>query len=115
LRIKTDHGILYKLLAKKSVTWSQTGPCGLVVGATHPDDLKTIRGIATDLPILLPGIGAQGGETQAIVQNGLDSNGGGILVNSSRGVLYASNGPDFAEAARSSAENLRETLNQARA
>lgn len=115
LRIKTDQGLLYEILAKKSVTWSQTGPCGLVVGATHPDDLKTIRSIATDLPILLPGVGAQGGETRALVQNGLDSNGSGILVNSSRGVLYASNGPDFPDAARSSAENLRKTLNQARA
>jgi orotidine-5'-phosphate decarboxylase len=113
-RLNTDQGILFEVLAKKSVTWNQAGPCGLVVGATHPDDLLRIRNIATDLPILLPGVGAQGADTNAIVQNGLDANGGGILVNASRSILYASNGKDFAEAARQSAENLRKMLNNAR-
>lgn len=112
-RLKTDQGTIFEILAQKSIGWNQTGPCGLVVGATHPDDLQKIRKIATDLPILLPGVGAQGAETDAIVQNGLDPNGGGILVNASRSILYASNGEDFADAARQAAEALRQTLNQA--
>ena len=70
LRLNTDQGVLYEVLAQKAVAWSETGPCGLVVGATHPSDLKTIRAIAIDLPILLPGVGTQGGQTNAIVQNG---------------------------------------------
>ena len=114
LRLKTDQGILFETIAKKSVTWNQTGPCGLVVGATHPEDLTKVRSIATDLPLLLPGVGSQGGDAEATVKNGLDSNGGGILVNASRSILYASNGKDFAQAARQSAETLRDTLNRAR-
>ena len=114
LRLNTDHGVLYEVLAQKAVAWSETGPCGLVVGATHPDDLKSIRAIATDLPILLPGVGTQGGQTRAIVQNGLNKSGSGILVNASRSILYASSGTDFADAARQSAEDLCQVLNNAR-
>ena len=106
--------MLYEVLAQKAVKWSEIGPCGLVVGATHPNDLKTIRAIATDLPILLPGVGTQGGQTNAIVQNGLNRKGSGILINSSRSILYASSGTDFADAARQSAEDLRQVLNSAR-
>ena len=114
LRLNTDQGVLYEVLAQKAVKWSEIGPCGLVVGATHPNDLKTIRAIATDLPILLPGVGTQGGQANAIVQNGLNRKGSGILVNSSRSILYASSGIDFADAARQSAEDLRQVLNSAR-
>ncbi len=114
LRLNTDRGALYEVLAQKAVRWSQTGPCGLVVGATYPDDLKVIRAIAPDLPILLPGVGAQGGQVKTIVQHGLNAEGSGILVNASRGILYASRNTDFAEAARQSAENLRQMLNRAR-
>lgn len=113
LRLNTDQGVLFEVLAHKSMTWNQTGPCGLVVGATHPNDLAKVRNIAANLPILLPGVGAQGADTDAIVQNGLDANGGGILVNASRSILYASNGKDFADSARQAAEDLRETLNNA--
>ena len=111
LRLDTARGALYEVLAQKAVRWAQTGPCGLVVGATHPDELSTIRAIASDLPILLPGIGAQGGQTSAVVQNGLNAQGRGILVNASRSILYASRGIDFAEAARRAAETLRQMLN----
>lgn len=113
LRLKTDQGILYQAIAKKATTWSQIGPCGLVVGATHPDDLKQVRQIAPNLPLLIPGVGAQGGETEAIVKNGLSPT-GGILVNASRSILYASEDENFAEAARKATETLRETLNRAR-
>ena len=115
LRLQTNQGILFEILAQKAVTWNQMGPCGLVVGATHPEDLAKVRKIATNLPILLPGVGSQGGDTNAIVKNGLDSNRGGILVNASRSILYASSGKDFAQAARQSAEELRNILNSARA
>ena len=112
-RLSTEEGLFYKVLAKKAVAWSATGPCGLVVGATHPDELRVIRGLAPDLPILIPGIGAQGGDAEAVVRQGMDSNGGGILVNVSRSILYASPNRDFADAARKAAEALRETLNRA--
>lgn len=111
LRLNTDQGILFEILAAKSVVWNQVGPCGLVVGATHPEDLAKVRAIATDLPILLPGVGSQGGDANAIVKKGLDDKGGGILVNASRSILYASSDRDFAEAARRSADDLRQTLN----
>lgn len=113
LRLKTEQGDLYRVLAQKAVAWSQIGSCGLVVGATHPDDLKHIRHIAPTLPILVPGVGSQGGDAEAVVKNGLDANGGGLLINASRSILYASNGPNFAEAARKATETLRSELNQA--
>ena len=109
-RLSTPSGLLYTEMARKAVTWSQAGPCGLVVGATHPEELRQVRDLAPDLPFLIPGVGAQGGEAKAVVQNGLDHNGGGILVNASRSILYASNGRDFAEAARRAAEELRQAL-----
>jgi len=112
-RLTTQDGLLYEALAQKAVAWSATGPCGLIVGATHPEELGHIRSLAPTLPFLIPGIGTQGGEAKAVVQKGIDRNGGGILVNASRSILYASNGPDFAEAARRATEELRETLAQA--
>ncbi len=112
-RLSTEAGLFYKILAQKAVAWSATGPCGLIVGATHPDELRVIRGLAPDLPFLIPGIGAQGGDAEAVVRQGMDSRGGGILVNASRSILYASPNRDFADAARKAAEALRETLNRA--
>jgi len=113
-RLQVGDGFFYEALIRKATTWSQTGPCGLVVGATHPEELAGIRALAPHLPFLLPGVGSQGGDAQAMVQNGLDDQGRGILVNSSRSILYASNGPDFADAARQATEALRQTLNRAR-
>ena len=90
--------------------WSRRGDCGLVVGATYPRELAAVRAIAPDLPILVPGVGAQGGDAAAVVEHGADATGGGLIVNSSRAVLYASTGRDFAEAARSEAERTAATL-----
>jgi orotidine-5'-phosphate decarboxylase len=88
---------------------------GLVVGATYPEELSAIRRRCPDLPILLPGIGAQGGDLEASVAVGLDGVGGGLMLSASRAVLYASAGGDYAEAARAAADELRLAINVARA
>ncbi len=80
--------------------WSRRGECGLVVGATWPGELAEVRGLVGDLPILLPGIGAQGGDVAASVAAGTTADGFGMAMSSSRAILHASSGPDFAEAAR---------------
>jgi orotidine-5'-phosphate decarboxylase len=89
--------------------WGKLGDCGLVVGATYPDELRQVRAIVGDLPLLVPGIGTQGGDAAAVAV-GTDSTGTGMVVNSSRAILYASGGPDFAEAARSEATATRDAL-----
>jgi len=81
-----------------------------VVGATYPDELRRVRAIVGDLPILVPGIGAQGGDLEATVAAGADSSGYGMLVSSSRAVLYASSGRDFADAARAEALATRDQM-----
>jgi len=84
----------------QSQRWNANGNCGLVVGATYPDELRDARKIAGDMPILIPGIGAQGGDTEKTVRAGKDSRGRGMIINSSRGIIFASNGEDCFEAAR---------------
>lgn len=90
--------------------WSEYGDCGLVVGATYPSQLADVRAVAPTLPILLPGIGAQGGELEPSVAAGSTSPGRGLLVSSSREILYASAGDDFAEAARAVAARTRDAV-----
>jgi orotidine-5'-phosphate decarboxylase len=90
------------------------GQIGLVVGATYPAQLREIRAAAPDLPILVPGIGAQQGDVWAAVEAGLDRHGRGIVVNASRGVTYASHGPDWQLAAREAATALHERMEAAR-
>ena len=80
--------------------WNKNGNCAVVVGATYPDELREVRGIVGDMPILIPGIGAQGGDLEKIVSAGRDSRGQGMIINSSSGIIFASKGADFAEAAR---------------
>jgi orotidine-5'-phosphate decarboxylase len=84
--------------------WSTRGDCGLVVGATYPTELADVRSIAPNIPFLVPGVGAQGGDAATVVEHGASASGRGLIVNSSRAVLYASRGADFAEAARTEAE-----------
>lgn len=106
---------LYKVIARNvSEFWNKNGNCALVVGATCPRELAEVRGIVGDLPILIPGIGAQGGEVEATVNAGEDSRTGGMIINSSRGIIFASKGADFAEAARKSTEQLRAEINKYR-
>jgi orotidine-5'-phosphate decarboxylase len=98
----------------QSTGWNKNGNCGVVVGATCPDELRAARKIVGDMPILVPGVGAQGGDVQATVKAGVDSKGRGMLINSSRGIIFASSGPDFAEAARRETMKLRDQINQYR-
>ncbi|MEX2627482.1 MAG: orotidine-5'-phosphate decarboxylase [Ilumatobacteraceae bacterium] len=88
--------------------WSRHGDCGLVVSATSPTELAAVRAVAPDLPILLPGVGAQGGDLDASVRAGADARGRNLLVSSSRQILYASPGDDFAAAARAAATRTRD-------
>jgi orotidine-5'-phosphate decarboxylase len=113
LLCETENGKrpLYEIVASKAGELNTSGNIGLVVGATYPEELKVIRGIQPDMPLLLPGIGAQGGDLEATVRYGIDANGEKAVINSSRQVLYASNGKDFAEAARKVAFNLKEQIN----
>jgi orotidine-5'-phosphate decarboxylase len=106
---------LYQRVARAvATTWNTRGNCALVVGATYPEELRTVRGIVGDLPILVPGVGAQGGDLAAVVQNGLDSAGNGLIISLSRSVIYASQGADFAEAARREAERVMSAINDLR-
>jgi len=103
---------LYKNVARRvAEQWSKLGDCGLVVGATYPDELREVRAIVGDLPLLVPGVGAQGGDPAATA-SGVDSSGMGMVVNSSRAILYASPAADFAEAARDEAIDTRDALRQ---
>jgi orotidine-5'-phosphate decarboxylase len=105
---------LYQHIAQKIYEWNSRDNCGLVVGATHPDELKEIRHITPDLPFLIPGIGAQGGDLESAIQHGTDDHGNSAVINSSRGIIYASSGEDFAEAARAKTIELRDAINQVR-
>ena len=107
---------LYEEVARLAVRWDteHPGTCGLVVGATYPEELARLREIAPHLPFLIPGVGAQGGNLAAAVAHGPTAAGLGPVINSSRGVLYASSGPDFAEAARAAALTLRDRINELR-
>jgi len=90
--------------------WNRHGNLMLVAGATYPEDLRRIRAVAGDLPLLVPGIGAQGGDLAAVLENGRDSVGQGLVINASRAVLYAGSGADFAAAARAAALALRDEI-----
>jgi orotidine-5'-phosphate decarboxylase len=102
---------LFEEVACRAAEWNTRGNVGLVVGATYPDDLATVRGICPAMPVLLPGIGAQGGDLEASVKAGVDDDGRGLVVSSSRGVIYASREPaDFAAAARQAVLELRSRI-----
>ena len=99
--------------------WNLNGQLGLVVGATYPNEIERVRELAPTLPLLIPGVGAQGGDALATVRAGLRTDAAGaitgtVIVNSSRAILYASSGDDFAQAARTEAQRTRDTLNAAR-
>jgi len=112
--------LLYERIARMAAgEWSHGGQIGLVVGATYPEEIARVRQIAPTLPLLIPGVGAQGGDAAATVRAGWRAGthgtpGGPIIVNSSRAVLYASSGDDFASAARQVALATRAALQQAR-
>jgi orotidine-5'-phosphate decarboxylase len=106
---------LYERVARLAAgEWNRNGQLGLVVGATFPDELARVRELAPTLPLLVPGVGAQGGDAAATVRAGWRGTAqaatGTLVVNSSRAVLYASSGPDFASAARAAAQATRHAL-----
>ncbi len=104
---------LYQVVARNvAESWNDNNNCALVVGATYPNELSKIRRIVGDMPILLPGIGAQGGDIEATVRAGKDSRNMGMIINSSRGIIFASSGKDFAERARTATEQLRAEINK---
>ena len=112
--------LLYEHVAKLAQgPWNLNGQLGLVVGATYPAEIERVRAIAPTLPMLIPGVGAQGGDAVATVRAGWRGNANGstgaIIVNSSRAILYASAGDDYSAAARRVALQTRDTLNTARA
>ena len=106
---------LFELVALKASLWNIHGNIGLVVGATYLEELKLIRNSHPDMPLLIPGIGAQGGDLASTVRYGVNAKGEGAIINSSRGIIYASPGKDFAQAARQAASSLREQINYYRA
>jgi orotidine-5'-phosphate decarboxylase len=106
---------VYHVIAELAATkWNAHGNCMLVVGATYPRELAEIREIVGNMPFLVPGVGAQGGDVVQAVQNGRTANGTGLVISSSRAILYASSGDDFANAARTAATTLRDQINAAR-
>lgn len=105
---------LYKKVINEVLKWNVRQNCGLVVGATHPDDLENIRNIAPKVPFLIPGIGVQGGNLEEAIKHGTDVLGELALINAGRSIIYKSQRSDFAEAARQEAESLNEQINKIR-
>jgi len=105
---------LYQVVAERVRAWNELGNCGLVVGATFPGELAAVRSLCPDMPLLVPGVGAQQGDLPAAVRAGVDRQGERILVNVARGILYASTGPDFAAAAARAAEAYCRAIQSAR-
>lgn len=95
--------------------WNTCGELGLVVGATQPAEIARVRALAPSLPLLVPGIGAQGGNIELAVQAGLDKNGWGMIINSSRAILYAGADDNYAQAAAQAAQKTCEAIRSARA
>ncbi len=106
---------LYQLVAELAARrWNSRGTCLLVVGATYPQELAEVRALVGDMPLLVPGVGAQGGDVEQVVRHGRTRAGSGLIVSSSRAILYASTGEDFAQAARAATASLREKINTSR-
>jgi orotidine-5'-phosphate decarboxylase len=106
---------LFERIARLAVRdWNVNGQLGLVVGATYPRELATVRAIGPRLPLLVPGIGAQGGDIDAALGAGLDADGAGLVINSSRAILYAGSGESFALEARAAAIDTRDRIEAAR-
>lgn len=113
--IESNGEKLYRIVAKRAAEeWNYNNNIMLVVGATYPEELKDIRLITGNVPLLVPGIGAQGGDVEKVVKNGITADGTGMVINSSRGIIYAGKGKNFANAARMAAKDLRDEINSYR-
>ena len=106
---------LYQVVAENiAKNWNDNGNCALVVGATYPTELEIVRRIVGDMPLLIPGIGTQGGDVEKTVKAGIDSAGKNAIINASRSIIFASAGADFAQKAREEAVTLKEEINKFR-
>ena len=113
--LQSDGKPLYMHVAERVAgQWNAGGQCMLVVGATYPAELAQVRAAVGEVPFLVPGVGAQGGDVAAAVRAGRTADGFGVVLNSSRGILYAGSGEGFADAARAAAKQLRDEINQYR-
>lgn len=114
--LKVKEKKLYQLLAKKvAQNWNSNNNCGLVVGATYPKELKIVRKIVgNDMIFLVPGIGKQGGDVKKTIRAGKNNLGAGMIVNSTRGIIFASQGKDFAQKAREKTAELKNLINKYR-
>ncbi len=113
--LKVDSQPLYQIVAHKVANeWNRNGQCALVVGATFPNEIAQVRAIVGDMPLLIPGIGAQGGDLAATMQAGQTANGSGVIINSSRAIIYASAGEDYTQAAQKIARETQEAINALR-
>jgi orotidine-5'-phosphate decarboxylase len=108
---KVEGKPLFAIVAAKAKEWNLNGNVGLVAGATYPEELKQIRALCPDMPLLIPGIGTQEGDLALALRYGIDAKGKRTIFASSRQILYASKGKDFAQAARQAADKLRTTIN----
>jgi orotidine-5'-phosphate decarboxylase len=113
--LRIDGETLYRHVARAGVRWDHYGNLGFVVGATAPAELRDVRQIAGDRLLLVPGIGAQGADLAAAVRASIRSDGRGAIIPISRGILFASGGNDFADAARQAALSYRDAINAVRA
>lgn len=104
----------YQSVALRAGDWNKAGNVGLVVGATYPEELKEIRKLCPDMPLLIPGIGAQGGDLELSVRYGVNTSGEEAIISATRQVIYASQGPGYAQAARRAAQELRDSINKFR-
>jgi orotidine-5'-phosphate decarboxylase len=106
---------LYQVVAELAARrWNSRGNCLLVVGATYPRELAEVRALVGEMPLLVPGVGAQGGDVEQVVASGRTRSGTGLVISSSRAILYASAGEDFASAARAATASLRKKVNTGR-
>ena len=113
--LETGGRKLYQHVAELVATkWNAGGQCALVVGATFPAELAEVRRLVGDMPLLVPGIGAQGGDIEATVSAGRTAAGTGLMINSSRAILYAGKDEDYANAARRVAQETRDAINRFR-
>jgi orotidine-5'-phosphate decarboxylase len=106
---------LYQKVAMKIKKWNYNNNCGVVVGATYPNELKIIRRIlGNEIPFLIPGIGKQGGDIEKTIKNGTNTKGEMVIINSSRGIIYAEDNEKFAEHSRETAIKVKDSINKFR-
>jgi orotidine-5'-phosphate decarboxylase len=114
--LETGGRKLFEVVAQLAASrWNSRGNCALVVGATYPRELAQVRALTGDMPFLVPGVGAQGGDVQAVVSNGQTASGDGLIISSSRAILYAARDDSWQEAARAATQKLRDEINRHRA